>query len=83
MVGASCQQTSIKSVLLTEGIIMVDYTRLYMTVPDGEANFEVPTDWLEGEIESLGYRSFEEFMGSYDSDDSAEIYERAILAHVI
>lgn len=61
----------------------MEYTKLYITVDDGEINFDVPTDWLNGMIENYGYQSLDAFMEGYDSCDSSEIYAYAILDGLI
>lgn len=57
-------------------------TTLYVTVPDGEIKFEVPADWLEKQVSEYDM-TLDEFMNEYTSDESSEIYARAILDGLI
>lgn len=38
--------------------------------------FQVPTDWLKGHVEE-NYRSLENFLNVYTSDESVDIYKMA------
>lgn len=58
------------------------YTKLYITVDDGEISFEVPTDYLEKQATEYGW-TLAEFMEEYTSDESSEVYAQGMLDGVV
>lgn len=61
----------------------IDYTTLYVTVDDGETNFEVPTDWLRQRVKADYNMTVDEFMEEYTSDESTDVLYAAFIDGLI
>ena len=61
----------------------VHYTTLYVTVDDGETNFEVPTDWLKQQVKADYNMTVGEFMEEYTSEESTDILYAAFVEGLI